>query len=317
MDDKIETGAFSITLASRRSALAMVQARHVVGLLADQTIDILGLSTTGDEVLDRPLVEVGGKGVFIKALEAAMLDGRADAAVHSMKDMETILAPGTRLVAVLSREDRRDALIGAARLSDLPEGAHIGTSSVRRAAWLHHYRPDLKIGLLRGNVGSRLEKWRSGQFDAILLAMAGLKRLGLDTDESLAISPLSEQDMPPAAAQGALAIQCRTGTERAASVEPIFAALNDEAALMEVTAERAMLAHLDGSCRTPISASAHFEAATNSLHLYGAVLSADGRQKFDAEMLRVIDDGLSGAAQLGTALGADLLAQCGGHGFLA
>ena len=280
------------------------------------------MSTTGDEVLDRPLVEVGGKGVFIKALEAAMLAGLADAAVHSMKDMETTLADGTELVAVLPREDRRDALIGASHLDDLPKGAHIGTSSVRRAAWLRHYRPDLNIGLLRGNVGSRIEKWRAGEFDAILLAMAGLKRLGLDQDESLMISPLSERDMPPAAAQGALAIQCRIGTERADMINPIFASLTDKAAQIEVAAERAMLAHLDGSCRTPISASAHFDSQTHHLQLYGAVLSSDGAQKFDAENHIILDDGftdhaLADATKLGTELGADLLAQCGGHGFLA
>ena len=183
-----------LILASRKSQLALAQTEQVRRALVDIPTEILGLSTTGDEVLDRPLVEVGGKGVFIKTLEAALLDGRADAAVHSLKDMETQLASGTEVAVVLPREDRGDALVGPyPSLDDLPDGAHIGTASVRRAALLRHYRPDLNIGLLRGNVNSRLRRLEAGEFDAIILAVAGLKRLQLDC----AYTALDEQICRP------------------------------------------------------------------------------------------------------------------------
>ncbi|MGB1473410.1 MAG: hydroxymethylbilane synthase, partial [Candidatus Puniceispirillaceae bacterium] len=203
-----------LVLASRKSQLAMVQTELVQSLLSPCRTEILGLSTKGDEVLDRPLVEVGGKGVFVKTLEAALLSGQADAAVHSMKDMETTIAEGTIIGAVLPREDRRDALVGPyADLDALPKGAHIGTASVRRSACLHHYRPDLRISLLRGNVNSRLARLEAGEFDAIILATAGLRRLNIHSG----YQPLDEDVMPTAAAQGALAIQLRVGDARSAA----------------------------------------------------------------------------------------------------
>ena len=298
-----------LILASRESQLALAQTQQVRDALSAVPTEILGLSTTGDEVLDRPLVEVGGKGVFIKTLEAALLDGRADAAVHSLKDMETQLASGTKIAAVLPREVRGDALVGPyPSLDDLPDGAHIGTASVRRAALLRHYRPDLKIGLLRGNVNSRLRRLEAGEFDAIILAVAGLNRLQLDC----AFTPLDEQIMPAAAAQGAIAVQVALGGARADAVQTALSALNCADTQTCVTAERAVLAALDGSCRTPISAMADLDQM-GRLRVKAAVLSTDGQQKFTAEGEGSRDD----AAAIGTALGEKLLQDCGGRAFLS
>lgn len=298
-----------LVLASRKSALAMVQTRAVQSLLAPCNTEILGLSTKGDEVLDRPLVDVGGKGVFVKTLEAALLSGKADAAVHSMKDMETHIADGTAIAAVLPREDRRDALVGPfADLDELPQGAHIGTASVRRSACLHHYRPDLRISLLRGNVNSRLARLEAGEFDAIILAAAGLRRLGIDKGYTL----LNEEVMPAAAAQGALAVQVRSGDARAMAAASLIGQLNCVQTQICVRAERAMLAGLDGSCRTPISAMADLETDGN-LHLRGAVLSLDGKACFRAEARAPKEE----ADMLGRRLAEELLSACGGRGFLA
>ena len=302
-------GRAPLILASRVSQLALAQTRQVRRALGPLPTEVLGLSTTGDEVLDRPLVEVGGKGVFIKTLEAALLDGRADAAVHSLKDMETQLASGTKIAVVLPREDRGDALVGPySSLDDLPDGARIGTASVRRAALLRHYRPDLDIGLLRGNVNSRLRRLEAGEFDAIILAVAGLKRLQLDCS----YTALDEQIMPAAAAQGAIAVQVALGGARAEAVETALSALNCVDTADCVTAERAVLAALDGSCRTPISAMADIDQA-GRLFLRAAVLSADGQQKFTAEA----EGSREEASALGTALGEMLLRDCGGRAFLA
>ena len=270
-----------LVLASRKSELAMVQTRLVQSLLAPCQTEILGLSTKGDEVLDRPLVEVGGKGVFVKTLEAALLSGKADAAVHSMKDMETSIADGTIIAAILPREDRRDALVGPfADLDALPQGAHIGTASVRRSACLHHYRPDLRVSLLRGNVNSRLSRLEAGEFDAIILAVAGIKRLGL----SVAYSPIDPAIMPSAVAQGALAVQIRTPfDDRSAAVKDVVSALTCPKTLAEVTAERALLAYLDGSCQTPIAASARLND-DQTLALDGMILSTDGQASHRMQM---------------------------------
>ena len=301
--------AAPLVLASRKSALAMEQTRAVQSLLAPCNTEILGLSTKGDEILDRPLVDVGGKGMFVKTLEAALLSGKADAAVHSMKDMETHIAEGTAISAVLPREDRRDALVGPfGSLDALPKGAHIGTASVRRSACLHHYRPDLRIGLLRGNVNSRLARLEAGEFDAIILAVAGLRRLGINEGYSL----LDEEVMPAAAAQGALAVQVREGDARATAAASLIGQLNCPQTEICVRAERAMLAGLDGSCRTPISAMADLEI-DGSLRLRGAVLSLDGRKCFRAEAHASKEE----AASLGQSLAEELLLACGGSRFLA
>ncbi len=311
MIDRSQTD-FSIAplvLASRKSNLAMAQTQEVRRSILPVATKILGLSTTGDEVLDRPLVDVGGKGVFIKELEAALLDGRADAAVHSLKDMETHIAPGTEIAAILPREDRGDALVGSYRtIEELPPGARIGTASVRRAACLRYHRPDLEIALLRGNVKSRISRLAAGEFAAIILAMAGLNRLQLDCD----YHRLDETIMPTAAAQGAIAVQIISSGSRADAVKACLAAAHCEQTADCITAERAVLAALDGSCRTPISAMADLDAG-GRLSLSAMVLSTDGQQKFAAEA----EGSREQAEQIGKELGQRLLQMCGGKAFLA
>ena len=299
-----------LRLASRASQLAMCQAELVKGKLAPITTEIQPITTHGDRVLDRSLADAGGKGLFIKELEKAILAGASDAAIHSMKDMETNFAPGTEIAAVLPREDRRDALLGGYEsLADLPQGAVIGTSSVRRRALLLHHRPDLQIKLLRGNVIRRIGLLEAGDYDAVILAVAGLKRLGLD----VAYSPLSSDEMPTAAAQGALAVQIASPTnERARSVSAAFAEMNCPIATAEVTAERAVLAHLDGSCHTPIAASAKY-SDDGMISLDGMILRPYG----EAAHRRQIVGSAYDAANLGVELGASLLTDAGGREFLA
>ena len=299
-----------LLLASRASALALAQTKHVQARLSPLDTDILALTTRGDQVLDRPLADVGGKGLFIKELEHHLLASSCDAAVHSMKDMETHFAAGTAVAAVLPREDRRDALVGPyATLDNLPDGAVVGTSSVRRAALLRHHRPDLQIRLLRGNINTRMAKLEAGDYDAIILAMAGLRRLSLD----IAHAPLDPDIMPPSAAQGALAIQTRIpeGSSRATAVYHACSALNCQQAWDEVTAERALLRHLDGSCHTPIAANAVLQG--DRLHLDGMVLSADGSVAHRGSLSASRNE----AEQLGTDLAKQLLEAAGGRDFLA
>ena len=297
-------------LASRASSLAIAQVQIVADKLAPMPVDLLKLATSGDRILDRSLADAGGKGLFIKELESSLLRGDADAAVHSMKDMEASFASGTCVAAVLPREDRRDALVGPfSSLADLPQGAVIGTSSVRRRALLLHHRPDLDIRLLRGNVNTRIAAMREGRFDAIILAMAGLRRLGLDVPHS-AISP---DIMPPSAGQGALAIQARNADDsRSQAVVDAAASIGCAATTTEVTAERALLGRLDGSCHTPIAASATLQP-DGRLHLDGMILSTDGSNAFRDSLTGVASD----AVQIGVALADQLLGAAGGRDFLA
>lgn len=299
-----------LILASRASALAIAQYRIVADKLAPVPVELLQLTTKGDRVLDRPLADIGGKGLFIKELESGLLRGDADAAVHSMKDMETTFASGTCLAAVLPREDRRDALVGGyTQIADLPTGATVGTASVRRKALLLHHRPDLNIALLRGNVNTRIAALQAGRFDAIILAMAGLRRLGLD----VTYTPIDPAIMPPSAGQGALAIQARAGDDaRSKAVIEAVAGMACPQATAEVTAERALLGRLDGSCHTPISANATLQD-DGRLHLDGMILSVDGSKAFRDSIAGVGSD----AAQLGEALADQLLGQAGGREFLA
>ena len=302
-------GLKQLRLASRASPLALAPTRQVMAALPDIACGIVSLSTTGDEVLDRPLVEVGGKGVFIKTLEAALLDGRADMAVHSAKDMEAVFAAGTQIAAFMAREDMRDALVGPYRdIDSLPDGAVIGTASVRRTALLRHYRPDLDIRLLRGNINSRLARLEGGEFDAILLAVAGLKRL----DMQIEYYPQEVSILPPAAAQGALAIQIATAHPHHDQLAACCARLNCADTADCVTAERAALAYLDGSCQTPIAALAEIRL-DGRISLGLSVLSEDGAQKFDITDTADRQD----TAQLGRSCAERLLAQCGGRDFLA
>ena len=302
--------AHPLILGSRASALALAQSDIVRERLAPLATDILSLTTRGDRILDRSLADAGGKGLFVKELEHQLLAGHCDAAVHSMKDMETVFAEGTTIAAVLPREDRRDALIGPFETIDsLPEGAVVGTASVRRQALLRHHRPDLRIELLRGNVNTRLAALAEGRYDVIILAMAGLRRLGLDVPHT----PLDPAIMPPAAAQGALAIQIRDGnSDRDRAVAHAIAGLNCARATAEVTAERALLAYLDGSCHTPIAASATLDDG-GMLHLDGMVLRPDGTAAHRGREVAPQED----AVALGRQLGARLLEAAGGRDFLA
>ena len=297
----------SIKLASRASQLALAQAKEVASHLDDA--EIVTFSTRGDEVLDRPLAEIGGKGLFVKTLERAMLAGEADAAVHSGKDMETQYADGTTIAAFLERADRRDALIGDyARFEDLPQNAVVGTASVRRAAIIKSIRPDVTTKLLRGNVNSRLAQLEAGHYDAIILAMAGMQRLGITEN----IHPIPEDVMVPAAAQGAIAIQALAddGSDQRQHMLAQLTALNHHQTAVEVTAERALLDQLDGTCETPIGATAHYQ--DGHVTLTAQLLSIDGRVVFTAVDHAHEDD----AEALGRGLADQLLADAGGRSFL-
>lgn len=304
-----------IVLASRASRLALIQTEEVRSRLAPLASSINALSTLGDEVLDRSLSTLGGKGLFVKTLEAAMAEGRADAAVHSAKDMETRFAEGTVIAAFLEREDRRDALLGPyASINALPQGAVVGTASVRREALLRSLRPDLKIRLLRGNVLTRMQQLADGKYDAIILAMAGLNRLVRDGDTITPdVHPLDETVFAPAAAQGIIAIQAVAddGSARRKAVLDALRHLNHPATAAEATAERALLDQLDGTCQTPVGASAHF--VEGRIQLKACLLSRDGSQRFDAEG----DAAAEEAETLGRRLADELLDQAGGRGFLA
>ena len=299
-----------LVLASRASALALAQSEIVRDGLAPLNTEIRGMTTRGDRILDRSLADAGGKGLFVKELERRLLDGECDAAAHSMKDMETVFAEGTRIAAVLPREDRRDALVGGHESLDaLPHGAVVGTASVRRKAILLKRRPDLRIELLRGNVNTRLAALAEGRYDAIILAMAGLRRLGLDVSHV----PIDPSVMPPAAAQGAIAIQVRSGDDaRSRAVAAACAALNCANSAAEVTAERALLGHLDGSCHTPIAASAHM-GDDGRLSISAMILSPDGSAAHSGDAEAPAD----AAEQLGRDLAAELLEAAGGRDFLA
>lgn len=308
-----------LILGSRGSPLAMAQTDEVRDRLIaawpalgqPNTIAIEIIKTTGDVVRDRPLAELGGKGLFIKEIERALTDGRIDAAVHSMKDMETTMADGTVLAAVLPREDPRDAFIStiADQIDDLPVGAKVGTASVRRGAWVLNRRPDLEVVLFRGNVDSRLRKLKDGEAAATFLAIAGLNRLGL-ADRATRIMGLD--DMLPSVSQGAIGIQTRDGEANARDAEILHwtAGLDDRSSRITVTAERAMLATLDGSCRTPIAGHARINGS--HLTLDATVLSLDGRIRYDATLTGLATD----PDALGHAVGEALLAQCG-RDFLA
>ena len=294
-----------IRLASRASELALAQTREVAEKLAPHPCRVEALTTRGDEVRDRSLAEIGGKGLFVKALEAAMLEGRADAAVHSAKDMESDLAGGSAIAAVLEREDRRDALVGPhAAIEALPEGAAVGTASVRRTAMLLSLRPDLEIRLLRGNVTSRLRQLADGGFDAIVLAMAGLKRLKAEAE----IHPIEESVMLPSAGQGAIAVQAMdpAGDKRREAVLQALGKADHRPTSLELRAERALLATLDGDCRTPIGASAHFDG--DGLSMKAALYSPDGRKSVFAEGRGEGGD----PEELGRRLARDLLQRGGG-----
>jgi len=254
-----------IRLATRESALALWQTEHVAARLRAAhpglDVELVPMTTRGDQVLDQPLAEIGGKGLFLKELEVAMLEGRADAAVHSLKDVPMELEAPFALAAVLERADPFDAFVSNdhVALEELPFGARVGTSSLRRQALLRAHRPDLVIGDLRGNVNTRLAKLDAGDFDAIVLACAGLERLGLGARIR---ERLQAPRFIPAAAQGAVAVECRAGDE---ATQALFAPLDDAATRTCTRAERAMTRILGGSCRVPIAAFATLKGDRLSL----------------------------------------------------
>ncbi len=265
-----------LVIATRKSRLALWQAEHIKerleALHAGLTVDLLPMSTRGDEVLDRSLEKVGGKGLFVKELENAMAAGDADLAVHSMKDVPADLPPGFMLAAITSREDPRDAFVSNryASLRELPAGAVLGTSSLRRAAQVSERFPSLEIKLLRGNVETRLAKLDRGEYDAIVLAVAGLVRLGL---ASRIRARLSVQDSLPSPGQGALGIECLAERD---DVLQTLRALADPDTAACVRAERAVSRALGGSCTLPLAAYAVMNAGT--VELSALVASADGRR---------------------------------------
>lgn len=303
------TAAPVLRIGTRGSPLALAQTNEVArrlgaahaALAPAGAVEIVTVKTSGDLVQDRTLAELGGKGLFTKEIDEALLAGRIDLAVHSVKDLPTRLPEGLTLAVMLMREDPRDAFLAknAASLAALPSGAQVGTASLRRQAQILHRRPDLKVVPLRGNVETRLRKVQEGQVDATLLALAGLKRLGR-TDAATAI--LGPDEMLPAVGQGAIGIACRTADTRTrALLDP----LNHAETFACVTAERAMLEVLDGSCRTPIAGLA--ETAAGRLVVRGLVARPDGSRLIAARR-----EGPAGeAAAIGRELGRELLTRAG------
>jgi len=303
-----------LRLGTRGSKLALTQAglvrdalaAAVPALAAPGAIEIVAIRTTGDAIQDRPLAEAGGKGLFVKEIEEALLDRRIDVAVHSMKDMPVTQPPGLVISAFLPREDARDVLIAGdiTRIADLRQGAIVGTSALRRRAQLLHRRPDLRIVNLRGNVDTRLAKREAGIVEATVLALAGLKRLGV----AHVGTPVPEDEMLPAVGQGAVCVECRADD---AATRASLAAINDAATATCVAAEHAMLAVLDGSCRTPIAGHAVL-TTEGTLYLRGLIAKPDGSEMIATER--------RGAAADAEAIGRDAgdeLRRRGGPGFLS
>lgn len=296
-----------LRIGTRGSPLALAQANEVRTRLAaahgvdPESIEVRIIRTSGDVILDRPLAEVGGKGLFTKEIEQALFGCNVDLAVHSAKDMETALPAGLIIAAVLPREDVRDAFISrkAATLTALPAGAVVGTASLRRQAIVRRLRNDLCVVSLRGNVQTRLSKLDAGEIDATMLALAGLKRLGL---AAAATSIFSVDEFLPAVGQGAIAIETRENDNR---TRELLAPLNDADTMVALTAERALLAALDGSCRTPIAG--HAAVAGDALTLRALIVKPDGSADHATSRAGSVSD----AAALGHDAGAELKARAG------
>lgn len=297
----------SLRIATRKSALALWQAEHIKTELErlhpGLEVELLGISTRGDKILDVPLAKIGGKALFVKELEEAMLEGRADIAVHSMKDVPMALPAGLGLGVICERADPGDAFVSNQydRVEDLPQGAVIGSASMRRQCQLMAYRPDLEVRTLRGNVNTRLAKLDGGEFDAIILATSGLRRLGFDARIRY---ELPTSLCLPATGQGALGIECRTDDTELAQ---LLAPLNHTDSADRVKAERALNRRLDGGCQVPIAAYAVLEGDT--LYLRGRVGSPDGRTLYHAEARAP----RAQAEQLGIGVAEDLLDQGAGR----
>lgn len=292
-----------IRLATRRSPLALAQAEMVRQALlrtdpalAPDDVILLPMTTTGDQTQQKNLPEWGYKGLFTKEIEDALLEGHAEIAVHSMKDMPSVLPDGLVIAGMLEREDPRDAFISLhyASVDELPPASRIGSSSVRRAAMLKRLRPDCEIVAFRGNVGTRLEKLQQGHATATILAVAGLKRLGL-TQHITAIMSLDH--MIPAVAQGAIGIECRTDNP---AIRDRIAAISHHPTMTTVTAERAVLQILDGSCKTPLGA--HAVLSGNTLHLHACLLRPDGSKYWEEMAEGPVADGEKMGREVGEAL---------------
>jgi len=292
-----------LRIATRGSALALWQANHVRALLLAEhpglAVSLLPITTRGDQIVDRPLAEIGGKGLFVKELERALLAGEADIAVHSMKDVPGQLPAGLHVPVVLAAADPRDALVSPhyRSLDALPQGARIGTSSLRRQCQLKRLRADLRMGLLRGNLGTRLAKLDAGEFDALLLAGAGLERMGWGERIAAWLVP---ELMLPAVAQGIIGIECRQGD---AAVAQLIAPLADAPSLLRVTAERAFSIRLGANCEVPVAALAQLHEG--EIRLRGLVGRPDGSEVIEAEHRGRSDQ----AAALGCAVAEELLAR--------
>ncbi|WP_445535509.1 hydroxymethylbilane synthase [Acinetobacter sp. G18] len=296
----------TLKIATRQSPLALWQAEHIRARLQelhpDLTVELVKFVTQGDKILDTPLAKIGGKGLFVKELEAALLDGRADLAVHSMKDVPMALPEGLTLAVICEREDPLDAFVSNTfeKFADLPQGARVGTSSLRRKSQILKQRPDLQIIDLRGNVGTRLGKLDDGQYDAIILASAGLKRLGLENRIRHTIEPNVSL---PAVGQGALGLECRADDQEVlALIQPLLHIETDVC----VRAERAFNAYLEGGCQVPIAGYATLQ--DGKIHIEGRVGSVDGQTLLRAEMT----DEAHNAQQLGENLARNLLEQGAG-----
>jgi hydroxymethylbilane synthase len=300
-----------LRIGTRGSPLALVQARTVRARLSaalgesEEAIELVIIRTSGDRIQDRPLSEVGGKGLFTKEIEEALLDGRVDLAVHSSKDMPTVSQPGLVLSACLEREDPRDVFIShkAKSLRDLPQGSVLGTASLRRQAVAKRLRPDLTVVPLRGNVETRLRKLGAGEADATLLALAGLKRLGL---EAHATAIMSVEEFLPAVGQGAIGIEARASDTR---TREALARINHEATFTALACERAFLAELDGSCKTPIAG--HASIADDAIELRGLIARPDGMAAHDIAGTGHVKD----AAEIGAQAARELKRLAGPHFF--
>jgi hydroxymethylbilane synthase len=293
----------SLRIGTRGSPLALAQAHEVRRLLAvangcvESRFEIVVIRTTGDMIQDRPLSEAGGKGLFTKEIDAAMLNGEIDVAVHSSKDLPTFLPEGVTIAGYLPREDVRDAFVSARAdsLAALPQGATLGTASLRRLAQVKRLRPDIRATLLRGNVETRLRKAEAGEVDATLLAYAGLKRLGL---AHRATALLDIDAFLPAVGQGAIGLTARAND---AATHLALSGIVDAETGVALAAERAFLAVLDGSCRTPIAG--HARVAAGGIAFRGMVLRPDGSEVFEVEAAGAVAD----AQRLGAEAGRDLL----------
>lgn len=294
-------------IGTRGSPLAMAQAVETRDRLMaahglpQEACEIVVISTKGDRVTDRPLSEIGGKGLFTEEIEAQLADGRIDIAVHSSKDMPTQLPEGLYLSAFLPREDVRDAFIGraASTIDHLPLGAVVGTSSLRRQALVRRNRPDLKVISFRGNVQTRMRKLEEGQVDGTLLALAGLRRLGR---EDYATDILNTDTFLPAPGQGAICIESRCGD---GPIDSMLAAINHRETEMALTCERAFLASLDGSCRTPIGALARIDGTR--MQFSGLILTPDGKTSFEVTR----EGAASQALELGQSAGEEIKMKAG------